>query len=194
MYCDGDIIKVTENYHLLVETDNDSENPLEWGWGTRIHEIDNYRIWRGWEDSPENELEYMALNLHYLYRRGVLTLEKRDRAIHLYMVWLGDTRSFEIQQYQGYSQSDWATCLVLWDAEDGGNAYEAWAAWRRGDVFSVTERIRKVYVSPEDPDDVYEDWFDGENIGGCYLDDKYTAKQVAKEHFEKYPKEVSDSE
>lgn len=186
MYCDGDIIEVNENYRLTVELDHDSESPLEWGCGTEIYEIDNYRIWKGWETPNENHT-YAAHLFHLKVRRGAWTPEQRDRAMHLYMLILGDTRSFEIKQWHGHSKGDWATCLVLWDAEEGSNVYEAWAAWRRGDVYIVTEQIRKVYKSVDDPDDLYEDWFDGDNLGGCYLDEGYTAEDVAKEHFESFP-------
>lgn len=194
MYCDGDIVQVTDTYRLKVSVDNDSEDPKGWGWGTEIHEIDNYRIWRGWEREPNDDLVNMAQNMHYLYRRGVLTLEKRDRAIHLYMVYQGDTRSFEIQQFQGYSQSDWATCLVLWDAEEGSNVYESWAAWRRGDVYGVIEQQLKVYKSVDDDQDLFEDWVDGDSIWGCYLDDEYTAEKTAKDHFENYPDTEEETE
>lgn len=188
MYCDGDIIQINEDYRLKVELDHDSENPLDWGWGTEIHEIDNYRIWRGWEREPWDDLVNMARELHYKVRRGELTTEKRDRAIHLYMVWLGDDRNFEIRKWHGYSESDWATVLVLWDPEKGGdNVYEAWAAWRRGDVYTVVEQIRKVYVSTDDPEDVYEDWFDGDSLSGCFLEDGYTPEDVAREYFLNFP-------
>lgn len=189
MYCDGDIIEVNDTYRLKIEVDNDSENPLTWGWGTEITEIDNYRIWRNGEPEPFDDLINMAQNLHYLVRRGKLTPEKRDRALHIYMVWKGDTRSFEIREWRGYSQSDWATVIVLWDAEEGSNVYESWDAWRRGDVYTVVEQELKTYGNISDVNDFYEDWFDGESLGGCYLDEGYTAEDVAKDHFDNYPKE-----
>lgn len=185
-YCDGDIIQVTEDYRLKVMLDNISEDPLEWGWGTEIHEIDNYRMWRGW-DGVEDGLLFAARAAVRRTRDRGWSEEQRDRAIRLYMHWLGDTRSFEVQEWRGYSKSDWATVLVLWDEKDGSNVYESWAAWRRGDVFVVAEEIRKVYVNPDDPEDIFEDWFEEDSLWGCYLDEDYTPEEVAHEHFDHYP-------
>ncbi len=177
MYCDGDIIEINDTYRLMVEVDDDTESPLEWGWGTEIHEIGNYRIWRGWE-TPEGDLNWAAYIYHQLVRAGDWTPEQRDRAIHLYMVALGDDRAFSVEEWRGYSQSDWATCLVLWDAEEGVSVYDSWAAWRRGDVYTVVEQI----LNEED-----DDWEDGDSIGGCYLGEGYSPEDVAREHFENYP-------
>lgn len=191
MYCNGDIIEINENYRLMVGLDHDSESPLEWGWGTEIIEIDNYRIWMGWED-PADPLAYAAYAAQQQVRSGRWSDEQRDRAIQLFAHWLGETRSFEVQEWRGYSKSDWATVLVIWDEDLGANVYESWAAWRRGDVYIVIEQIRKVYVAQDDPNDTYEDWFDGDVLGGCYLDEGYTAEDVAKEYFSDYPKTKED--
>ena len=178
MYCDGDIVEINDTYRLKVDQDPYAEDPTEWCWGTEIHEIDNYRVWRGWEPEPFDDLVNMAQNLHDMVRQGKLTPEKRDRAIHLYMVYKGDDRAFSIEQWRGYSQSDWATCLVLWDAEEGNNVYDSWAAWRRGDVYTVTEQI----LDEED-----DEWEDGESIGGNYFDGMYSPEDVAREYLENYP-------
>lgn len=184
-YCDGDIIQLNEDYRLKVTLDGDSENPLEWGWGTEILTIDEYGI--HWHFKPTSDLHNLAQAMQWNIRNKRWTPEQRDRAIHLYMVYLGDTRSFEVHEWRGYSQSDWATVLVLWDKEDGSNVYEPWASWRRGDVYTVTEEVRKVYVSPDDADDIYEDWFEGDNLSGCYLEPGYSPEDVARENFDAYP-------
>lgn len=191
MYCDGDIIQINDDYRLKVELDHDSESPLNWGSGCEIIEIDNYRIWRGWE-TPEDPLTYAAYAAQQQVRSGRWSDEQRDRAIRLFAHWLGETRSFEVQEWRGYSQSHWATVLVLWDGENGHNVYEEWAAWRRGDVYTVVEQIRKVYVSTDDPEDVFEDWFDGDCLSGCYLEDGYTPEDVARDNFPNFPEKRED--
>lgn len=176
------IIKIDRDTRLRVEPDTDAENPLNWGWGTEIHEIDNYRIWMGWEREPLDDLVNMARELQCLVRKGKLTEEKRDRALHLYMVYKGDTRAFEIREWRGYSKGDWATHLVLWDAEKGANVYETYAAWLRGDVFGVILETWVGYANMNDPDDIHYEWDEQEALWGCYLDDKYTAEDVAREN------------
>lgn len=189
---DGEIIRVNDKYRLRVEVDQDAENPLEWGWGTEIHEIDNYRIWRGWE-TPDDPVAKAAYCFHQKVRRREWTSEQRDRAIRGYLALCGDERSFEVREWRGYSKSDWATVLVLWDEKTGGNVYETWAAWRRGDVFTVIAEKATIYRSDEDPEDVIWDWEELESLGGCYLGDDYTAWGVAEESFESFP-EVRDED
>lgn len=178
MYCDGDIVEINDTYRLKIEQDHSAENPLDWDWPTEIHEIDNYRTWMGWEH-PEGGVPYAAWEYHQRVRRGYWTSEQRDRAIHLYMVAVGDDRAFSVEEWRGYSKGDWATCLVLWDADEGGSVYDSWAAWRRGDVYGVTEQI----LDEED-----DEWEDGECIWGNYFDAMYSPEDVAREHFENYPR------
>lgn len=186
MYCGGDIIEINEYYRLRIELDTDSPNPLE-HWGVcEILTIDNYRMWMGWENL-EDPIAYAAREFHLPVRSGKWTEEERDRAIRGYMHMAGDTREFAVYEWRGYSKGDWATVLVLWDPETGANQSEEWGAWLRGDVYGVIEEIRKVYVNPDDPNDVFEDWEDGDSLWGCYLDEGYTAETVAKENFKNYP-------
>lgn len=188
MYCDGDIIKVNEDYRLKVIVDNDTPSPLDDWRGCEILTIDDYRMWRGWE-YPGDRVAYAAREFHMNARSGRWTVDMRDRAIRGYLHLVGDTREFEVYEWRGYSKSDWSTHLVLWDPETGANQSESWGAWRRGDVYGVIEETRTVYVNPEDPNDTYDDWSEGESIWGCYLTDEYHPRAVAEENFTNYPKE-----
>ncbi len=180
MYVGDEVEYLNDTQRVRVEVDAYTESPLEWGWGTEIHEIDNYRIWMSWE-TPEDPLAYAAYLFQQKVRSGDWTEENRDRAMHLCMMLIGDTRVFEFQGYQGYSKSDWATVLVLWDEDKGANVYEDWAAWRRGDVFTVVfeELIAKCRCL-----DCGVDWVETDSMGGCYLDEDYTATVVANEYFD----------
>ena len=187
MYCDGDIVEVNEDYRIKVELDQSSENPLDWGQGCEILTIDEYRMWRGW-DKPEEPLAYVARVFHIEVRRGAWTTEQRDRAIRGYMNLTGDTREFRVYEWRGYSKGDWSTHLVLWDKETGFDQSEEWGAWRRGDVYTVVSEHRKVYTYADDPLDSIEEWEEGDSLGGCYLEDGYTAQDAAKQ-LDDYPEE-----
>lgn len=188
MYCAEDIIDLDDTYRLRVEQDQWAENPLDdWG-GCEILTIDDYRMWMGWE-APDDQVAYASREFHKEVRRGKWTTEQRDRAISLALHLAGDTREFAVYEWRGYSKSDWDTNLVLWDKDEGANQSEEWGAWRRGDVYTVILEQSKIYLAEDDPDDVFEDWVEVDNIGGCYLDEGYTAEDVAKEHFDNYPRE-----
>ena len=191
MYCEGDIIQINDDYRLKVVLDDSSEDPREWGWDTDILTIDSYRIWKGWEE-PQEDVAKAASEFHYRVRRGRWTTEQRDRAIHLYKMLLEDNRAFEVREFRGYSPSDWATHLVLWDDKKGSNVYDAFEAWLKGDVYGVVAQ-KKVVWSAEGHDDEF-DWEDVDSLWGCYLDEEYTPEMVASEHFESYPEDEEASE
>lgn len=173
-------IQIDEDNRLVVYVDEDTEDPREWGWGVEMHDIDDYRIWKGWEQ-PEDPVAYAAHVAQYNVRARLWTEEQRDRAIHIFKVWAGDDREFKVHEWRGYSQSDWATVLEV--GENIG-LYDAYAAWRRGDVFIVEHQQRvRLFTEDGEPYDM-DDWEYVDSLGGCYLDDVYTAEAVGREHFE----------
>lgn len=177
-------IQIDDDNRLVVYVDEGTESPLDWGWDVEMHDIDNYSIWRGWEN-PEDPVAYAAHVAQYMVRSGKWTEEQRDRAIHIFKLWAGDTREFRVHEWRGYSQSDWATVLEI--GEDNG-MYEPYAAWRRGDVFIVEHQKRLEYVLKVGDriihEDVHEEWDYVDSLGECYLNDEYTAIDVAREHFD----------
>lgn len=175
-------IQLDETNRLVVSYDDDvsGNDPRTWGWGIELHDIDNYRMWRGW-DKPENDLANFAREMHYRFGRAGQP-EKRDRAIHLYKVLTEDTREFKVHEWRGYSQSDWATVLEIGD-EIG--LYNAYASWRRGGVYIVEHQKREQWTNADETAEMYT-WEYVDSLGGCYLDDEYTALDVAKDHFEWY--------
>lgn len=178
-------IQIDEDNRLVVYYDEATEDPREWGWEVELHDIDDYRLWRGWEHPDEGTVEYAAHVAHYNVRARKWTEEQRDRAIHIFKLWAGDTREFKVHEWRGYSQSDWATVLEIGD-EIG--LYATYAAWRRGDVFIVEHQKRLEYVLKVGDniiyEDVHEEWEYVDSLAGCYLDDEYTALDVAREHFD----------
>lgn len=177
-------IQIDDDNRLVVYVDEFSDSPLDWGWDVEIHDIDNYNIWRGW-GTPDDSVAYAAYNAQQKVRNREWTEEQRDRAIHIFKLWAGDTREFKIHDWTGYSKSDWATVLEI--GEDIG-LYASYAAWRRGDVFIVKHQKRLEYVRRNGDEffyeDIHEEWEGVDSLAGCYLDDKYTALDVAREHFD----------
>ncbi len=177
-------IEIDEDNRLVVYVDECTDSPLDWACDVEMHDIDDYRIWRGWEQ-PEDPVAYAAHIAQLRVRSGHWTEEQRDRAIHIYKVWAGDDREFAVHQWRGYSQSDWATVLEI--GENIG-LYASYAAWRRGDVFIVEHQKRLEYVLKVGDDiiheDVHEEWEYADSLAGCYLNDEYTALDVAREHFD----------
>lgn len=174
-----DTINIDEDNRLVVYADEYNDSPLDWGWDVEMHEIDNYRMWRGW-DKPEDTLAYAAYNFQNEVRRGAWTAEQRDRAIHLYQVLLEDTREFKVHDYRGYSQSEWATILEV--GEDIG-LYDTYAAWRRGDVYIVEYQKREQFTNADETREM-DVWDEVDSLAGCYLSEEYTAMDVAREHFD----------
>ena len=171
-------IEIDEDNRLVVFVDECADSPLDWGWDVEMHDIDDYRTWRGWE-RPEDPVAYAAYVAHQEVLRGRWTEEQRDRAIHIYKVWSGDDREFAVHQWRGYSQSDWATVLEI--GENIG-LYTAYAAWRRGDVFIVVHEKREQWTNADETAEM-DTWEPVDSLGGCYLDDTYTAEDVAQDHF-----------
>lgn len=172
-------IEIDEDNRLVVYEDECTDSPLDWGWDVEMHDIDDYRIWRGW-GRPEDPVAYAAYAAQQEVLRGRWTEEQRDRAIHIYKVLVGDTREFKVHEWRGYSQSDWATVLEI--GENIG-LYTAYAAWRRGDVFLVVHEKREQWTNADETAEM-DTWEPVDSLGGCYLDDNYTALDVAREYFD----------
>lgn len=173
-------IEVDDDNRIVVYTDDDSEDPCEWGWEVELHDIDDYCMWRGCGRPNEGTVEYAAHVAHYNVRARRWTEEQRDRAIHIYKLWAGDEREFKVHDWRGYSKSDWATVLEI--GENIG-LYETYAAWRRGDVYTVVHQKREQWSNADETAEM-DTWEWEDSLSGCYLDDTYTAKEVAKENFD----------
>lgn len=174
-----EIIQVDENNRLVVVYDDIAESPEEWT-SVEFYDIDDYRIWRGWETPQEGTVAYAACVAQYMVRGKRWTKDQRDRAIHIFKLFAGDDREFKIHDWRGYSRSDWATVLEI--GEDIGE-YVTYAAWRRGDVYGVIHEKRQTWEHSED-DRELETWEHEDSLWGCYLDQEYTALVVASEHFD----------
>lgn len=187
MYEDYETIQLNSTQRLIVEQDTCSDSPLEWGWEVELHEIDNYRMWRGW-DTPDDAFAAFVHEVYYKFGRNK---EVAERAARIMLDIMGDDRVPHIHEYQGYSQSDWATYLELVTPGDG-SMFSVYAAWRRGDVYNVILQeceppaIVDVRIAADGTfytDEDEPDWIETESIGGCYLDDEYTAEDAARDYF-----------
>ena len=61
--------------------------------------------------------------------------------------------------------------------------YTAYAAWRRGDVFIVEHQKREQWTNADETAEM-DTWEYADSLADCYLDDNYTALDVAREHFD----------
>ena len=173
-------IQIDDDNRLVVYVDEGTESPLDWGWDVEMHDIDDYRMWRGWEQPDEGTVAYAAHVAQCMVRARRWTEEQRDRAIHIFKLWAGDDREFAVHEWSGYSKSDWATVLEI--GENIG-LYESYAAWRRGDVFIVEHQKREHWTNADETAEM-DTWEGVDSICGCYLTDEYTALDVAREHFD----------
>lgn len=169
-----DRIQINKNNRIVVVPDEDSESPETWGWDVEIHEIDGAMV------NDTNELTLAATEAQSYYRRGVWTEEQRDRAIHIFKVLSGDDREFKVHNFRGSVQPDVATILEV--GNDLG-LYHAYKAWRRGEVYGVIHERRKRWVTV-DGSEIMETWEECDAVWGNYLDEEYTALDVAREHFD----------
>lgn len=174
-----EIIEIDEDTRLKVVTDDCPDDPRGWGWDVEFHAIDNYRIWRGWEH-PEDPTAYAAWQYQQEVRAGRFTPEQRDRELKLYQSLTGDTRSFEIKEHRGYSQSDWATYLVIGEADALG-LWETFDQWLKGDVYGIILEKREQFTNADETREL-DIWEEDDSIWGNYLDDDYTARRVAVEN------------
>jgi len=172
-------IEIDEDNRLVVYVDECTDSPLDWGWDVEMHDIDDYRIWRGWE-RPEDPVAYAAHVAQQKVRARRWTEEQRDRAIHIFKLWAGDDREFAVHEWRGYSQSDWATVLEI-GKEIG--LYPEYAAWRRGDVFIVEHQKREHWTNADETAEM-DTWEPVDSLGDCYLDENYTALDVARYYFD----------
>lgn len=61
---------------------------------------------------------------------------------------------------------------------------EVYRQWADGEVYGVILERQHGYTRDDDPSIGFNSWDEEESLSGCYLDDEYTAQQVALEHFD----------
>lgn len=171
-------IQIDEDNRITVEVDQWSDSPLDWGWDVEMHDIDNYRTWAFGETS-DCTIAQVAGELHARLGKDNA---KTERALRLYLHLIGDECEVAVHDFAGHSKSHWATVLEI--GNDGSmGLYTAYAAWRRGDVYIVTHEKREQWTNSTETAEM-DTWEYFDSIGGCYLDDEYTALTVASEYFD----------
>lgn len=60
---------------------------------------------------------------------------------------------------------------------------ETYRQWADGEVYGIILEKRATWVRLDDPEDMRDAWEETDAIWGCYLDDTYTALDVAKDQF-----------
>jgi hypothetical protein len=202
-------IYLTETSRLIVSTDEDAQNPREWGDEdtvsvTTLRQNSHYREIPAGRDTHG---EIVRTIVNYIeqphYTRGYQPA--RDEAITKHFTRAGIP--FRIVEHM--AERDYvAECVWYvepeqlaanrelmpdWDAEAYlDSCIKEYGMWADNRVAIVSlERARR-WVAVDLSDDEMTTWEEIESIGGCYLDDHdYPAEVVAREHFELTPEELA---
>lgn len=173
-------------YRISVEPDIDIENPLTWSgddYAVISLESSYYNrpdIEGNLADTvtktalekalyyAENDDDFFSAVIKHFQRRGYLVTER---------------------EWRGYSQGDYKRYILAIDVRDEtGPGYidgmaKTYEQWLSGDVYGVI--LQRLTKWTSEHGDVMETWEDVPDcaIWGNYLDDDYTALDVAREHF-----------
>lgn len=172
-------IQLDDDNRLVVRYDEDNDSPLDWGWEVELHKIEyGYDGWRIHEADGEP-----LVRLFNGLEERLGSTEKVQRAIHLYQVLTNDTRYVTMVDIGVYR--DRYIYMVIADSEEEANSIiDVYTKYLNGEVYIVQHEQRERFESVDNPGTFIDAWNLVDSIGGCYLDDDYTAEVVAREHFD----------
>ena len=144
-------------YRLRVEQDELAENPLTWDNGEFVMTGGRHGTW----GSAEHELARVFELAEKHGQDGEAAAERHIK------------RNGIVAERLVIGGNDWVEGYVI--AGDSGYAEtETYEAWRNGEVY---------VVFLEGKCECCGEWRIEDSLGGCYLDDDYTARDVAREYF-----------
>lgn len=208
-----DTIDLTPTSRLVVEYDQDSsgDSPLSWNneSGISVHVV---RLGRGYvaPDAPggdthgealdailenlDGEAAQAAIELHF--KRAGLPYKIVDMAAqHDWVgefIWYVEADAVAASIKAGELSPAWS-----WDGDAYIQGYlDEYQAWANGEVYGVTLERRQAFMKQRvertetgfDVDltvepELFDEWEVVESIWSCYLNQDYTARQVALEYF-----------
>lgn len=171
-------IPVDDDNRLVVYYDDSSgDDPRDWGWGVSVLEM-NYRY--GYEvENPEGDEAVNVFN--YVIDRTADDV-KAERAMRLWMYLSGDTRAVEFRDVRVYR--DVYNYLVFGEDSDQIDGFmDVFSRWKNGEIYLVVHQKREQWTNADETEEM-DTWEWEDSIGGCYLDDEYTAEVVAREYFD----------
>lgn len=169
-------IQIDEDNRIVVYYDEGTEDPREWGWGEQVLEM-NYRY--GYEvENPEGEELVDVFN--QVYDRTA-SMDKAERAMRLWMYLTGETRAVEFRDVRVYR--DVYNYLVIGETTEQIDSFMGvFSTWMNGEVYLVVHEKREQWTNADETAEM-DTWEWEDSLGGCYLDDEYTAIDVARDHF-----------
>lgn len=193
-----DIIQVDDDTRVAVYPDPDAENPRSWQEGISVHALRR----KGGYNAPDAGTNSHGAALDEILDGASSSQVEGAIALHFQRANLPHRiTASEAGEFVWYLEPETVAenlaLAPLWnglDLLDGVIAeYEQWA---NGEVYivAVEKRTRwarldqngePVFIADADIIPItLTTWEEVELIGGCYLDDDYTARQVAAEHFD----------
>lgn len=169
-------IQIDEDNRLVVYYDEGSEDPRNWGWDEKVYEL-NYRY--GFEAAnPDRDPVIDVFN--QVYDRTA-NLDKAMRAMKLWMYLEGDTRVVSMVDVHVYR--DTYNYLAIGESQDSIDSFmDVFSKWLQGEVYIVEHQKREQWTNADETQEM-STWEYVDALAGCYLDDEYTAIEVAREHF-----------
>jgi hypothetical protein len=192
-----DIIQLTETSRLGVEVDEDAVNPRTEGdvWLTgfvkvggrgdsRLIDVEPVHSWPELDDAIERLLNieeevprwaaiFHGMHVEYDAQHGGF--------------WFVDpaalAENWPTGEYpDGKTKAEWERELIA-------REQETYRQWADGEVYGVILQRQETWCrllddGTADRLDTRDEWADVESIWGCYLDDGYTAQQVADDYFD----------
>lgn len=178
-----EITEVTETTRLVVTADYGSENPLNWDDSQIFYKTDG-----GWRYGPHwAEYDFETLPAEAI-GDGADYLSDSELEEALIKHCKRQGLAAKALTLLGYSQGDYTRGVYCWSPETYGDMSEALEAYFRGDVYCVElQRAVRYIRAAEDgtvnPEGSITEWETSDALGGCYLDQKYTAANVALDIF-----------
>lgn len=176
-----------DKLRLKVEHDQDAESPLTWGWDVSITPI--YGPSAAWTQTAQPE-GALAVVLEVFGRARHMGLERVNEYIRELLTQRRFDRYYEVVEYQGSTQSEWAYYFIDAVDADTGQLWKTFERWLNGEVYQVSLEEAYEYVNIVDSADKITRWVEIDSLGGCYLEESYTALQVAQEYFADMPEEA----
>lgn len=170
-------IQIDDDNRLVVYVDEYTDDPRGWGWGVKVNEM-NYRY--GYEVQNDDYDPAVSM-FNEVYDRTADT-GKALRAMQLWMKLEDDNRVAKFVDVRVYR--DVYNYLVTGEDEDSIDGFmEVFSTWMNGEVYVVAHEKREHWTNADETAEM-DTWEWEDSLGGCYLNDEYTALEVAREHFD----------
>lgn len=169
-------IQIDEDNRIVVYYDECSEDPRLWGWHVDVREMN----WRYGYEVENDDYDEAVIVFNEVYDRTA-SIDKAERAMRLWMYLEEDERAVKLVDVRVYR--DVYNYLVLGETTEQIDSFmDVFSKWMNGEVYIVCHEEREKWTNADGTLEM-DTWELEDSLGGCYLDDKYTALDVARENF-----------